>query len=227
MRQFFTLMLGLALLGGGTLTARAQGAAYVVSYFETTPAAQNDAAALARAFGEASRKEAGNLRFDVLQRIGQSNHFSIVEAWKDAPSHTAHAAAEHTRDFHDKLKSLLRAPYDERPHSGLSVGAMQASGVNRDSVYVVTHVDYIPTGKDAGIELIKALSEASRKEDNNLRFETLQQSSRPNHLTLFEVWKDSKAIDSHGVASHTRLFREKTTPISGALFDERFYKSIN
>ena len=54
-----------------------------------------DAAAFARAFGEASRKEAGNLRFDVLQRIGQSNHFSIVEAWKDAPSHAAHAAADY------------------------------------------------------------------------------------------------------------------------------------
>jgi quinol monooxygenase YgiN len=125
------------------------------------------------------------------------------------------------------LNALLRAPYDERPHTGLAVGPMQATGLNRDTIYVVTHVDYIPTGKDAGIELIKALSEASRKEDANLRFETLQQSSRPNHLTLFEAWKDPKAVDSHGVASHTKLFREKTTPISGALFDERMYKSIN
>jgi quinol monooxygenase YgiN len=226
MRHLSALVIGIALLGSA-FTARAQDAAYIVAYFETTPAAQNEAAALARAFGEASRKEAGNLRFDVMQRIGQSNHFSIVEAWKDAPSQAAHAVAAHTREFHDKLKSLLRAPYDERPHTGLSVGQMQASGTNRDSIYVVTHVDYIPPGKDAGIELIKALSEASRKDDGNLRFETLQQTSRPNHLTLFEVWKDPKAVDSHGVAAHTKLFREKTTPISGALFDERFYKSIN
>ncbi|MEO8443148.1 MAG: hypothetical protein ABI547_11715 [Betaproteobacteria bacterium] len=37
-------------------TARAQDSAYVVSYFETAPAAQAEAAALARAFAEASRK---------------------------------------------------------------------------------------------------------------------------------------------------------------------------
>jgi len=227
MRQMFALMIGLALFGGVPLAARAQEAAYIVSYFETTPAAQNEAAALARAFGEASRNDAGNLRFDVVQRIGQPNHFAVIEAWKDAQAQSAHAGAAHTKQFRDKLNPLLRAPYDERPHSGLAVGPMLATGVNRDSIYVVTHVDYIPTGKDAGIELIKALSEASRKDDGNLRFETLQQSSRPNHLTLYEIWKDPKAVDSHGVTSHTKLFREKTTPISGALFDERFYKSLN
>ena len=227
MRQFLSLLLGVALLAGVPLAARAQDAAYIVTYFETTPAAQNEAAALARAFGETSRKDAGNLRFDVLQRIGQTNHFAIVEAWQDMPAQAAHAAAAHTKQFRDKLNGLLRAPYDERPHTGLAVGPMQATSLNRDSIYVVTHVDYIPTGKDAGIELIKALSEASRKSDGNLRFETLQQSSRPNHLTLYEVWKDPKAVDSHGVAAHTKLFREKTTPISGALFDERFYKSLN
>ena len=228
MRKSYGLTLALALLACAvTHAARAQDAAYIVSYFETTPAAQNEASALARAFGEASRKEPGNLRFDVLQRIGQLNHFSIVEAWTDAQAQAAHANAGHTQQFREKLKSLLRAPYDERPHIGLAVGPMQATGTNRDSIYVVTHVDFIPPGKDAGIELIKAFTDASRKDDGNLRFETLQQSSRPNHLTLFEVWKDPKAVDNHGVAPHTKLFREKSTPISGAVFDERLYKSIN
>jgi len=228
MRKSYGLTLALALVACAfTHTACAQDAAYIVSYFETTPAAQNDAAALARAFGEASRKDAGNLRFDVLQRVGQLNHFSIVEAWSDPQAQAAHAAAAHTKQFREKLQPLLRAPYDERPHTGLSVGPMQATGMTRDSIYVVTHVDFIPPGKDAGIELIRALSDASRKADGNLRFETLQQSSRPNHLTLFEVWKDPKAVDNHGIAAHTKLFREKSTPISGALFDERMYKSIN
>ena len=228
MRKSYGLTLALALMACAfTHTARAQDAAYIVSYFETTPAAQNDAAALARAFGETSRKDAGNLRFDVLQRVGQLNHFSIVEAWSDPQAQSAHAAAAHTKQFREKLQPLLRAPYDERPHTGLAVGPMQATGMTRDSIYVVTHVDFIPPGKDAGIELIRALSDASRKADGNLRFETLQQSSRPNHLTLFEVWKDPKAVDNHGVAAHTKLFREKSTPMSGALFDERMYKSIN
>ena len=56
MRKSYGLTLALALVACAfTHTACAQDAAYIVSYFETTPAAQNDAAALARAFGEASR----------------------------------------------------------------------------------------------------------------------------------------------------------------------------
>ena len=225
MQKSLRVLIALVLLSCGV--AHAQDAAYIVSYFETTPAAQNEAAALARAFAAASRKDDGNLRFDVMQRIGPRYHFSIVEVWTDAKAQTAHAAAAHTRQFREKLQTLLRSPYDERPHTGLAVGPMQAAGVNRDAVYVVTHVDFIPPGKDAGIELIKGLCEASRQDDGNLRFEALQQTSRPNHLTLFEIWKDQKSVDNHGVTPRTRLFREKSAPISGALFDERMYKSIN
>ena len=228
MRKSYGFALALALLACAvTPTAQAQDAAYVVSYFETMPAAQTEAAALARAFAEASRKDDGNLRFDVMQRIGPSYHFSIVEVWTDAKAQAAHAAAAHTKQFREKLQPLLRSPYDERPHTGLAVGGLQMSGASRDAIYVVTHVDFIPPGKDTGIEMTKVLCEASRKDDGNLRFEGLQQTSRPNHLTLFEVWKDPKAVDSHGVAPHTKLFREKLSPISGALFDERMYKSIN
>ncbi len=222
MRKAYGLMVAVALLAcAATQVAQAQDAAYVVSYFETMPAAQNEAAALARAFAEASRKDDGNLRFDVMQRIGPSYHFSIVEVWTDAKAQTAHAATAHTKQFREKLQALLRSPYDERPHTGLAVGTLQIGGAGRDAVYVVTHVDFIPPGKDVGLEMIKVLCETSRKDDGNLRFEGLQQNSRPNHLTLFEVWKDPKAVDSHGVTPHTKLFREKLSPISGALFDER------
>jgi quinol monooxygenase YgiN len=210
-----------------TQTARAQDAAYVVSYFETTPAAQNEAAALARAFGETSRKDEGNLRFDVLQRIGQPNHFSIIEAWKDPTAQAAHAAATHTKQFREKLQPLLRSPYDERPHAALNVGAVQIAGATRDTIYVVTHVDFVPPEKDNGVAMVKTLTNASRKDDGNLRFEGLQQMSRPNHLTLVEAWKDPKSLDNHGVTTHMKLFREKLSPVSGSLFDERLYKSIN
>ena len=228
MGKSYGLMMALALLlCGAVQTASAQDVAYVVSYFETTPAAQNDAAALARAFGEASRKEDGNLRFDVMQRMVQTNHFAIVEAWQDTKSRTAHAGAAATKQFRDKLQAMLRSPYDERPHNALNVGPLQAAGLNRDTVYAVTHVDFIPPEKENGIAMVKALSEASRSEADNLRFDSLQQTSRPNHLTLFEAWKDYKAGEAHGAAPHTIQFRTKLGPASGALFDERFYKSIN
>jgi quinol monooxygenase YgiN len=68
---------------------------------------------------EASRKEAGNLRFDVLQQDGRLNHLPLIEAWRDLPAQNAHAAAEHNRAFRAKLVTLQGALYDERLYRSL------------------------------------------------------------------------------------------------------------
>ncbi len=228
MQKSVGLLFALMALSLGTVqTVFAQEAVYIVSYFEAMPATQNEVATLARTFGDESRKEDGNLRFDVLQRIGQANHFSIIEVWKDAKTRAAHASAAGASRFREKLLTLLRSPYDERPHTAFNVGALQAAGANNDTVYAVTHVDFIPPEKENGLAMVRALSESSRNEAGNLRFESMQQANRPNHLTLFEAWQDYKTVEAHGVAQHTKQFREKLAPASGALFDERFYQSIN
>ena len=54
-----------------------------------------------------------------------------------------------------------------------------------------------------------------------------QQANRPNHFTVFEVWANRKALDTHATAAHTRVFREKVSPMAGALYDERFYKALD
>ena len=41
-----------------------------------------------------------------------------------------------------------------------------------------------------------------------------------------EVWKDPATLEGHVVAPSTTEFREKLGPLSGALFDDRRYTSI-
>ncbi|MGB2657596.1 MAG: antibiotic biosynthesis monooxygenase, partial [Pseudolabrys sp.] len=60
-----------------------------------------------------------------------------------------------------------------------------------------------------------------------LRYDVLLQSSRPNHLTLVEVWRGMAALEKHEVAAHTRKFREVLLPMSGSLYDQRLYQTIN
>jgi quinol monooxygenase YgiN len=203
---------------------------YVVTYFETMPADAPKAAEIARELAAASRKEDGNLRFELLQRVGQTDHFVILEAWRNKEAHAAHAKAAHTTQFRQKLASMLRGPYDERPHGGLAVPApsepIKTTGTT-PPVYVVTHVDIIPPEKDKGIQLTKELAQAGRRETGNLRFEVLQQSNRPNHMTVVEVWESRASVEGHGNAQHTKQFREKLMPMSGSLHDERFYRVLN
>jgi quinol monooxygenase YgiN len=94
------------------------------------------------------------------------------------------------------------------------------------AVVVLTHVDVPPPSKDECIGLLKQLTEMSRKDAGVLRFDVLQQDSRPNHFTVVEAWRDRKSHDAHIAAAHTREFRRKLTPMSGALYDERLYETI-
>jgi quinol monooxygenase YgiN len=213
----------MALLPVGSLTVRAdETGIFIVSYVEVAPAATEQAAALLRALSQASGNDSGSRRFEVLQRLDRPHHFAILEAWTDQKAQEAHAATEHVQRFRAALAPLSTAPYDERPHGGLVVG----QGVGAGGIYAVTHVDFIPPRKDDGIAALKALVEPSRAEAGNVRFDVLQQSSRPNHLTLVEVWKDKAALEAHAVTPHMKAFREKLLPMSGSLFDERIYAVV-
>ncbi len=202
------------------------GPRYVVGYVEVMPSAKNDGAALVRAFRDATRKEAGNLRAEVARRIGVPNQFVILEAWKDQAAADAHAKTAHTTQFRDKLKAIQNAPYDERVHFPLSVGPPTAS-FGGAAVIAVTHVDVIPPQRENGTGLVKQLAEDSRKDDGNLRFEAVTQTNRQNHFSVVEAWKNHSALDAHSMNAKTRGFRDKLAPASGALYDERLYKVMN
>jgi quinol monooxygenase YgiN len=227
MRLAFRFLLGSTCLCMGLLEAgQAAEYAYVVSYIEAAPAAQDRAADMMRRLAKLSRKDAGSVRFNALQRIGDPDQFAVLEVWEDAKAQEAHGAAAHTQLFREKLKPLLRAPYDERPHIPLAVRPASAAKA-RSAIYAVTHVDVVPKAKDEGAEAVSQLSAASRKDAGNLQFDSLTQTSRPNHMTLVEAWKDRKALEAHSAADHTRQFRDKLGPLSGALFDERFYRALD
>jgi quinol monooxygenase YgiN len=230
--RFFGRMLIAAAAAAAATAALAQaptpaptGTAYVVTYIEVAPSAQGDVASLLKSVAAASRKEAGNERYDVLQRIDRENQFAILEAWTDLKAAEAHQGGAALKQFKDKLKPLQISFYDERPSNGLAVAPPAGEG-GRDAVYAVTHVDVTPPNKDACIVMLKQLADDARKEPGVVQFEAWQQNNRGNHFTLAETWKSRAAIDGHIVTAATKEFRDKLGPMSGALYDERLYKGL-
>jgi quinol monooxygenase YgiN len=215
----------MAVVPAAMAQAPAAGTAYVVTYIEVVPSAKGEAANLLKQVATASRKEGGNQRYDILQRIDRDNQFVILEAWTDPKAAEAHAGGSALKEFKDKLKPLQASFYDERPSNGVAVAAAPAS-VDKDAIYAVTHVDVIPPSKDDCAAMLKKLAEDTRKEPSAERFEAWVQSNRANHFTVTEIWKSRAAHDAHVAAASTREFREKLGPMSGALYDERLYKSL-
>jgi quinol monooxygenase YgiN len=198
---------------------------YAVTYLEVAPPVVGQAAALARQHADASRKEAGNVGFEMFAEIGRPNRLAVLEAWRDKSAYEAHGAASSTAAFRDKLNPLLISGTGARLLSGFSVAPPVGQG-GPDAVFVLTHVDVPPPQKDQAIELQKALAAAARKDDGNLWFDVLQQNDRPNHFTLFEAWRDRKAFEASIAAAHTKEFRRKLNPLEGALYDERLYQPV-
>ena len=56
-------------------------AVHVVTYVEVAPPSTPAALALLRRYRGATAREDGNLRCEVLQRIGQPHQLAVVEVW--------------------------------------------------------------------------------------------------------------------------------------------------
>ena len=206
-------------------TPATEGPVYSVIYVEVMPSATAEGLGLLKRYREAARKEDGSVRCELVQRIGQANQFVVLEIWKDAKAFEAHGRGASSTDTREKIAAIRNAPTDERVHTALSVGP-SATAPASGAVYVVTHVDVIPPRKDDGIAAIKQLGEDSRRGEGNVRFEVVQQTNRQNHFTVIEIWKDTRAAETHSMAATTRQFRDKLAPMSGALYDERMYRAV-
>jgi quinol monooxygenase YgiN len=199
---------------------------YVVTYVETRPNTRDETAALLKAYRDASRASAGNLRSIVVQRVRQPGQFVVVAAWQNKAAWEAHMGDEQTKVFRDKLSALRNAPADDRFHNALSVGPMDDPGTP-GAVYGVTHVDVIPPQRENAVGALKTLGEANRAAGGNVRYEIVQQTNRPNHFTVVEIWRSRDAFETNSMSAHQREFRDKLAQMTGALYDERLYEILN
>jgi quinol monooxygenase YgiN len=221
MRRVFFLLISTVLLGAQAPT---DTTFYSVAYVDIAPAARAAAIAALKQYREACRQDAGFVRFEFFEQAGRPAHFSIIEAWADNKAFDVHSASPHTKDYRSKIDSMRLSDYDQRPYKTVSVGPARNAASDRGA-FVITHVDIGGQGTNAA-DLLTRLAAASRKEEGNLRFDVMQHTMRANHFTVIEEWHNSKAVDAHAAAAHTKEYRNGLAPISGSPLDERFYKLV-
>jgi quinol monooxygenase YgiN len=228
MRGFRLLLVCCAILvASSAQPVRAQAVSpsiYVATYFEVAPAASRKAVSLLRQFAAATRKEDGNAELTVLHEIGRAGRFAIIEAWRDKAAWDAHGAA--MQALGDKLQPIFASPFDARQFGPLDIAAPAAGADLGGAIYILTHVDVFPAGKDDVAALVKQLAQDSRKDAGAQRFDVVVWDGHPNHFHLIEAWSGRQAREAHALADHTRQFRAKLVPFEGALYDERLYEVV-
>src|SRR5258706_15242201 len=85
---------------------------YVVTYVEVKQASRDEAAALLKAYRDASRAAPGNMRSLVVRSAHRPGQFVIAAAWKDKAAWDAHMAAAGTA----AVRAKNAAPRGPPPH---------------------------------------------------------------------------------------------------------------
>jgi quinol monooxygenase YgiN len=230
MYRWLRLLLSILMLSPGLpvqidAQTSADTALYAVSYVDVMPSARAAMAAALKQYRDASRKEDGYVRLELLEQIGRPGHFAVVETWKDQKAFDAHGMAASLKQFRDALQPIRLSGYDQRPYKILTVASASAAG-NGQAIHVVAHVDTVGGPQADAPGLLNRLAEASRKEQGCLRFDVLQNTTRMNHFTVIAIWQNQQALDAHDAAPHTKQYREVLQPISGSPLDERVYRAV-
>jgi quinol monooxygenase YgiN len=110
---------------------------------------------------------------------------------------------------------------------GIAAGVRAQEPGMHDKIYVVAHVDVLPTEAATGTKLLKQYADDSRKDKGAVRIEVYIQVSRVNHFSVVEVWENRQAFDAHEAAPHTKKFREQIDPLLGSPYDERLHTIAN
>ena len=229
MRILQSTLAAVAIVAASIAGARAQvpgtEAPRVITYIEVMPSSLDTAVGILRRGAAASRKEAGNLRYEILQHAERRGALAILEAWSDPNALAAHDDGAAAKVLRGELNPIRIGYYDQRLETAIDTGTAGAAG--KDAIYVATHVDVTGQFKDDAIVMMKMLAVESRKQTGSDRFEVWQQNNRLNHFTMIEVWKDQGALDAHNASATARSFRDQLGHMMGALYDDRRYRSLD
>jgi quinol monooxygenase YgiN len=90
-----------------------------ISHVDVIPPKKDDGIAALKTLADPTRKDQGNVRFDVYQQKTRPNHFTVIEVWQNQKAADAHEINAHTKDFRKVLGSATGALYDQRWYKAL------------------------------------------------------------------------------------------------------------
>src|SRR5579859_3052950 len=90
-----------------------------------------------------------------------------------------------------------------------------------DAVYAVTYLDVGASAVSEGVALLKGYRDASRREDANLEFTIMQETSRPNRFVIMEGWRGQSAFEGHDKGSAKAAFESALKAIRNSPPDRK------
>jgi len=103
-----------ALAGAPAQADDGGGQVVVATHIDIIPNFVTQAQPLIEQFVVDSRNDPGALYFTVITWTPTTNHFQLLEVFKNRRTFDLHVSADHTINFRNQLQPFIGAPYDER-----------------------------------------------------------------------------------------------------------------
>ncbi|HEY6994972.1 MAG TPA: putative quinol monooxygenase [Xanthobacteraceae bacterium] len=112
----------IALAVGAKESAAIPAGSFVsISHVDVIPPKKDDGVAALKALADPTRRDKGNLRYDIYQQKARPNHFTVVEVWTNLKAFDEHEVAAHTKQFRHVLGAATGALYDQRWYTALQL----------------------------------------------------------------------------------------------------------
>jgi len=92
----------------------AKDSLFAVTHVDVIPPEKDNGANALEQLADGSRRQTGNLTFDVWRQTNRPNHFTVVESWNNRGAFDLHQMQKEAREFRMKLGPMSGALYDER-----------------------------------------------------------------------------------------------------------------
>ncbi len=219
-----SIWIAVAVASGAPAQAGA-GALYAVTYLDVAANSVSQGVTILKKYRDLSSHEAGNLEFTVLQETIRPNRFVIFEGWKDQAAFDAHSKGAPASECQEALAPIRNSPPYQMMQYAFVTAPPRANPA-RNALYMVEHMDFMPTFATTAATLVKALAEDSQKEKSVIRYDAYHWGD--HHYVIMAIWPDSKAFDAHEAAAYTRQFRAAAAVTGGRidLYEERLYNPI-
>ena len=159
----------------GPAAAQTAGeAVYAVTYLDVSTNWLVQGIGLLKQYRDASRQQTGNLEFSVMQESDRLNRFVIVQGWKDQAAFDTHEKSAGTALFNFTLEAIRNSPPNQHVLRAFATAAKGAASAT-SPVFMVEHVDYQPVANAAAEPMVRALAEATQREEHVVRYDVYQE----------------------------------------------------
>ncbi|WP_433745753.1 putative quinol monooxygenase [Falsibacillus pallidus] len=90
---------------------------------------------------------------------------------------------------------------------------------------IIIHAGFTinPAKKEAFLNEIKPLIQASREEGGNISYKLYQDTENENVFTMVELWKDGEAVAAHNQSEHFTAFTGRAKEFLAAPLDVKVF----